>query len=283
MQILSETQHRTLAFVHACGRGGYRPTVTEVEEWLDNPQPEGALWEPLSALARGTALTIAQAFSSIMSRRTREAESDVDHLVKIGWLVVDEERVGLSELGRALLHDAELEVAEESGVSVVVLGRDDPLAYPQLIGHLAGLGAGLLVDQYLRLEQLHQLVQSTQIDRVLVSALDNMKSARSAMTTYLDSPSMLRPIEVRASGGLHDRLMAADSGEVHTVGTSLNGIGRVTTVITPLPTIAAAAMAAEAQAHWSSAETVGPTSKAAGTAEDAEDDQAAGSGVEREP
>jgi hypothetical protein len=143
-------------------------------------------------------------------------------------------------------------------VSVVVLGREDPLAYPTMIGQLASVGAGLLVDPFLRLDQVHQLVVSTQLDRLMISGRPREQAVRAALGTYLDSPSLSRPIEVLESLGLHDRVLLASGGEVYTLGTSLNGVGRTTTVFTPLPPPAAEALRAEYDRLWNEAELVGP-------------------------
>lgn len=94
----------------------------------------------------------------------KPAETMIEHLVRLTWL----EEIGaprdedpglrLTNLGRALIRDVEMDMENDEDVSVVVLGREDPLAYPTLVGQLAASGEGLLVDPYLKLPDLHTIV-----------------------------------------------------------------------------------------------------------------------------
>ncbi len=101
------------------------------------------------------------------------------------------------------------------------------------------------------------ILLSTQLTRLLVSGKHNEKEL-GALRTYLASGSLSRQIEVRSSTELHDRVLLADEGDVLTIGTSLNGVGRTTTVMTPIPTPAREALAEEYARLWEDADLVGP-------------------------
>lgn len=195
------------------------------------------------------------------------AETTIGHLVRITWLAEvatpsgGEPGLRLTELGRALLRDAETGEVSDEDVSVVVLGREDPLAYPILVGQLAAAGPGLLVDPYLKLGDLHMIVVSTQLTRLLVAGKTNNRGEVSAMQAYLGQGTLSRRVEVRSSTELHDRVLMADDGDVLTVGTSLNGVGRTTTVISPVPSPARESLRAVYEGLWSSASLVGPQPK----------------------
>jgi hypothetical protein len=143
-------------------------------------------------------------------------------------------------------------------VSVVVLESNDPLAYPLLVGQLAEAGEGLLVDPYLKLDSLHRIVVSTRLTRLLVSGKPGNRAEVAAMQTYLDSLSLPRHIEVRSSTELHDRYVLADDGDVLTLGTSLNGVGRTTTVLMPMPSEARETMRVTYERIWDNGSLVGP-------------------------
>ncbi len=178
--------------------------------------------------------------------KVADAETPVEHGVRLGWIRESDSRsLRITALGEALLQSAERADDEDTSLDVVVLGRDDALAYPMLVAHLAAAGPGLFIDPYLRIEQVHQLVQTTQLTRLIVRGHRDFGPQRAAIAVYLDSGSLARPVEVRCADGLHDRVLIADSGEVSTIGTSMNRVGRVTTVITPLPAVAAAALRSE--------------------------------------
>lgn len=197
-------------------------------------------------------------FGNTSRELVKEAETPIDHLIRLTWV---EEAKGdgglrLTEIGRALLHDHERETTDED-VSVVILEANDPMAYPKLVGQLANAGEGLLVDPYLKLEALSRIVVSTRLTRLLVSAKTG-KGELAAMEALLDNPNHDRRVEVRKSKNLHDRLLFAEDQSVFTLGTSLNGVGRTTTVLTPMPAQAAAALRDVYEQLWMEAELVGP-------------------------
>jgi len=202
------------------------------------------------------------------------AETMIEHIVRLTWLVEvpspgnGEPGLRLTELGRALLRDAETGDESKDEVSVVVLGREDPLAYSILVGQLAAAGPGLLVDPYLKLQDLHTIMVSTQLTRLLVSGKANNRGEVGAMQAYLGKGSLSRHVEVRSSTGLHDRVLVADDGDVLTVGTSLNGVGRTTTVMSPMPSPARESLLNEYERLWVDATLVGPQSD-----EDGQDDE----------
>jgi hypothetical protein len=192
----------------------------------------------------------------------KKAETVIDHLIRLTWLesvtVSGNAGLRLTELGRALLRDHEMDGVTQPDVSVVVLESHDPLAYPLLVGQLAEAGEGLLVDPYLKLDSLHRIVISTRLTRLLVSGKPGNSAEVAAMQTYLDSASLSRHIEVRASTELHDRILLTDDGTVLTLGTSLNGVGRTTTVLTPMPSTAGDVLRATYGEIWDNGSLVGP-------------------------
>jgi hypothetical protein len=191
----------------------------------------------------------------------KSAESIIDHMVRLTWLTKvtssdEEPGLRLADLGFALLHDHERETMKED-VSVVVLEAEDPLAYPKLVGQLVNAGAGMLVDPYLKLDGLAGIVDITQLTRLLVSVKTG-KPELAAMQTHLDSPRLSRRVEVRKSTKLHDRILLAEDRSVFTLGTSLNGVGSTTTVLSPMPLEAAAVLRDLYEQRWAEAELVGP-------------------------
>ncbi|SUA14147.1 Uncharacterised protein [Mycolicibacterium aichiense] len=192
----------------------------------------------------------------------KPGETFIGHLVRLTWLEEtpgsgEEPGLVLTELGRALLRDRERGATEED-VSVVVLEGQDPLAYPILVGQLANAGAGLLIDPYLKLDGLHRIVVSTQLTRLLVSGKRSNNAELSAMQTHLDSASLSRPVEVRKSTKLHDRILLTEDGAVLTLGTSLNSVGTTTTVMSPMPSPARESLRELCEQLWSEATLVGP-------------------------
>lgn len=309
VNILSDEQYRLLVFVSACNGSSYNPSAQEVMLWRQNPEPAKAeyrtvevpgaassfaalasLNQPSSSIQRmmdtimgdqlrGLQNSVAAITSQYLTQpRTRKelvkvAETVIDHLIRLTWLetVTMSGRSGLrlTELGRALLHDHGKDAVTQPDVSVVVLESNDPLAYPLLVGQLAEAGEGLLVDPYLKLDNLHRIVTSTRLTRLLVTSKRNDPEI-AAMRTYLDSPSLARHVEVRSSTELHDRYLLSDDGVVLTLGTSLNGVGRTTTVLMPIPTEALATVRETYERIWENGLLVGPQLKDAERSDESE-------------
>lgn len=217
----------------------------------------------LSSITAGFATDAARHLAMPTTRQelVKPAETVIEHVVRLTWLetatVSGRTGLRLTELGRALLRDHEQDSVAQPDVSVVVLESNDPLAYPLLVGQLAEAGEGLLVDPYLKLDSLHRIVTSTRLTRLLVTGKRN-DAEIAAMRTYLDSLSLARHVEVRSSTELHDRYLLAEDGAVLTLGTSLNGVGRTTTVLMPMPSEARETMRQTYERIWESGTLVGP-------------------------
>lgn len=163
----------------------------------------------------------------------------------------------ITDLGAALLAAAERDEPQHGDVDLIVLDRDDSLAYPKLVARLHDVGEGLLVDPYLEVSALHTLLTSTRLARVLV--LDNGRngSKLAALTTHLTSTRLPREIEVRSSAELHDRVVVSAEGEVLTIGSSINGLNKHTTALVQVPAPGAATMRDYYERLWSDATPLG--------------------------
>lgn len=267
MDIATPEQHRALAFIAACEAHGYHPTGAELEKWIEAPGRR-----PRDPFRMATTLR-----NDLERMAFGPPEAIHETLSRLGWIARDQSggnsRIGLTPLGRALLAHAETTPEPRDEVLEVVLNSNDALAYPQLIGRLAGLGEGLLVDAYLGLQQLIDCVSSTRIRRYLVSdAGGGRAQSNAAMATWLsgrqleiadngDDQDALATIELRASNELHDRLVVPDSRDIHTLGTSLNGVGRKKiTTFAPAADAAQDALRAAYADIWKRATTLYPPS-----------------------
>lgn len=183
------------------------------------------------------------------------AESFIDHLVRLEWLDQDERKsLGVTPLGRALMRSAEYDESDSEALEVEVLNSNDEMAYPSFVRRLAEMGDALLIDPYLRLEQLLVVKAYTTVSRVLISA--RIKQEERAAMAVLVSSGGDHEIELRVAGNgvLHDRMIVGRDS-VLTIGTSINTIGRQhPTVLTPLPEVAADVFREHAEGWWDEAD-----------------------------
>lgn len=259
MKIASTAQYRALAFVEACCKSGYKPEPEELELWLAMPSARPARSESL--FIKNISAGLLEFAKHFQGEVVEEAESMVESLERLRWLQKDSGRLRLTDLGRALLHDAERTEVVDTEASVVVLSSEDELAYAKLVGQLSRFDSGFLVDPYFRLPQLMTILNSTSISRILVSSrYSGSTQAHAELQIALESPSLPRKLEIRASNdrAMHDRMIAGSDGSVWTLGASLNGVGTVNTVFTPIPEAGAPVMRELAEKLWREAEIIGP-------------------------
>jgi hypothetical protein len=253
MQILTDAQSRVLSFVEACNSAGYRPTTVEVEVWMASPTRR----LPVSRLSRIVTSNLANSVAGLRPLFETEpgtGETHVAHARRLGWLV-GTQQLQVSRLGLALLQSARRQDVAAQEASVLVLDSEDPLAYAVLFGKLAAVDGDLLVDPYLRVTEMRDVIDYTDVRRVLISSRPrNTRETQTAIAVYLASLEEAE-VEVRttASRDVHDRVVISTDGSAHLLGTSLNSIGSASTHLVTLPTDAANAQALKAETWWNEA------------------------------
>lgn len=190
-------------------------------------------------------------------------ESFLANLRRLCWLSADE-RGGLSltPLSRALLRAEE--VQSEGTAEVLLLKEGDLLAYATLLGHIAECGDVMIVDPYLRSEQLLSFLSMTSASRFLIGS-SVPKGEVVAMVTLLSAAGWPTHPELRRAGRgrLHDRLIVSETS-VQTLGTSINAVGRNnTTVLMAVPTSVADYLRNTIEAVWAEAEILATSSSEA--------------------
>lgn len=179
-------------------------------------------------------------------------ETMVEYCGRLGWVASDGVQVTITPLGSALVRA--LTVAPDGEVDELVLDRDDPLALARVVGRIAALGPAMVVDPYLRVDQLLVLV-GTQVTRLLVRAGNATDLA--ALKATLGAVPVDRTIELRAvpASALHDRLVIPIEGDVWMLGSSLNGVGRHLTTLVRLHD-AAGQLRSAYEETWRSADPI---------------------------
>lgn len=115
--------------MNACKSSGYRPTRDELRVWVKNPGRRSR--DPLASAV------------DMVRQIEQSAFGPPEHLdvslTRLRWLVsTGGELLQVTPLGRALLHHAETATEPTEQSVEIFINRDDPLAYPQIIGTIAG-------------------------------------------------------------------------------------------------------------------------------------------------
>ncbi|CCH86960.1 conserved protein of unknown function [Modestobacter italicus] len=245
MDILTEDQHRALAFIKACNGQGYGPSADEVETWLREP-----------AIPPGLYNYVGLSVSAAMYGFSRGLVTD--QLLRLRWVTGYSGELFTQPLGTALLRDADAKTADVAGATTVVLDAKNPLAYAALMSELAAAGAGLLIDPYIRREQLLHVAEDTTLQRLLISDKISQKDMAGirALLGYLQPAE--RHLEVRVTGDAHDRYLKAENDDVYIIGSSMGTVAsrKSTTVLTPFPGDSREVVGRMLEARWDAGDPV---------------------------
>jgi hypothetical protein len=252
MEIASEDTHRLLFYVGAVTRRGHLLSVAEFEAYAAGPQRK-------TKLVESGGISSLRDLQKMFASRRVPTESWLDFLSRLRWISTEGDKVKLTRLGKAILDELSSPVidTETESATEVLLDPTDPHAYVKVIGVLAEIGEGMLVDPYFRYEQLETLVEHTQIRKILTSK----KTGNTALSQLQLALAVIgedeRP-EVRVADSLHDRFAIGDSGNVVAIGTSLNSVGRNHSMVVPISQMAGSAVASTYGNIWDTSTILEP-------------------------
>jgi hypothetical protein len=271
MELADERTHRCLKYVASVQRYGPRLTVAQFNAFAKRPSRRLSRRVPSDALKQLIRERMTDALSAFggESSRTVPGESMLAYLYRLAWVTVegegeeieDDDRVAVTDLGRAVLAALDEGSAEEEIPTTLVLDQGDPVAKGRLVGEIARAGECALVDPYFSVEDLLTILQDTGVSRVLTGSSDQPKLA--ALRQALGDITLNRPFEIRLSDAFHDRFVIPTDGDVLQVGTSLTGVGRRLSVMVNMGDDAAArAVRTAFEDSWSNAESLKPVPSA---------------------
>lgn len=235
MELVDDKLHRTLTYLSAAQKFGATVSLAALETFASQPVPfarQVSVFDFASAIS---------AWERSYEREIAPAEKPVPFLIRVGWIDVTDAGVRLTELGRAVLAHADRPAVADTadGPIAVTIDPEDPLAYARLFDLLSSHGTGLLVDRYLKLQGLADILHISSVNRVLTGDDDNQNrlslfgKAVGAIEASLD-------VRTVPAADLHDRFFIPDDGPVYVLGSSLNSIAKRPGVVTPVSDAAAA-------------------------------------------
>jgi hypothetical protein len=234
---LTKEGRRGLAYVRAVSERGYSLSKSEFDAYVEKPE------RVLPKLYPAISKLVDDAVSQIVGMRVSEGENVRQWLVRVRWLEEKADSVRLTSLGKAVLEAAEGEERQGEPATEVVLLPTDELAYSRVLGAIAGMGASALIDPYLDVDALRDVVNFTGVTRILVGT-DPARCA--GVGVALRALGCESKVEARSSGEFHDRFVIGDDSGVAMLGTSLNGVGKRVTVMVRLSEAVAIAAVKEA-------------------------------------
>jgi hypothetical protein len=200
LEITNRIGQRALTYVAAVASQGYDLSLAEFETYVSMPMPE--VRSPFAG--------------RVLERATdNEPEPILEWLVRLGWLARQDGKVGITQLGRAVLRSIDQAQLASDLPPDLALGPPEPLAYGPILGRLGELRDVLLVDRTLQFDQFLEVVMRTQVTRILVGADPQHEAERRRLAAALARPLGIdRPLFIGVSPELGDRMAIPPSGAV---------------------------------------------------------------------
>lgn len=186
-------------------------------------------------------------------------ETWAEYLLRLKWAAGDSSAMQITQLGRTVLSELGREqISLDSDEPLHVLVEPtDPFAYVRVFASIASRSGGLLVDPYLEIEQVLDVLKVASIRRILTgSKKQQMHPLMSMALGRLENPPELRWID---ASKLHDRFFLPDMGDILMLGSSLNSIAKRPGIVVQIKDAAAVdAVRTAYRAIWESATVIEP-------------------------
>lgn len=255
MRLADRRCHLVLNYIAAMQQQGVVLSAGDVKAYAARAErkPRGG-WRDLQA-------------SWIQNVEGRVREGPLLWLYRVRWVdlhgptdqIEDEDRVTITEIGKAALRALDESAAEQvPASSTVVLDADDPTALAKVIEQIMGMGSTALIDRYFGHDVFLAAAQRTKIERILTGPRPEKRIA--GIQQALADVAVDRRFEVRVDGDdrWHDRFIIPDSGSIWALGTSMNGVGARLSVMTEIKGPPAEAIRRDFENAWTSGRRLEP-------------------------
>ncbi|WIV44708.1 MULTISPECIES: hypothetical protein [Glutamicibacter] len=256
MEIVNPHTHRVLAYIAALNRQGVPISLKAINEFGKYPDLKSKKTGSISSFdLRDLTLSFTEV------RTTRPAEVYTQYFERLGWITyTSNDDVRLTNLGRGILKSLDSPVLDptNTGLVEVVLDPENLFAYATALNVIASVDDALLVDAFLRIQELQDISGFDNVDRILVrdSISSNDSMTLSVALGALHAAG--RAMQIRKAPGLHDRYVIPPEGNVVMLGTSLNGVGKKISTVTHLGGEPSQVLRSHYQTVWERAEPIAP-------------------------
>jgi hypothetical protein len=230
VKIIDDLSHLVLAYIAAVERRGGKLSVAALNAY--GTQPERIVFDEMHGVEAGRGLLVRAQVSSANDEPWVSDEPFDRLFARLHWIVVTEETVSLTELGKAVLQDANSPQPEAGSAIDVLIDPNNQFAYAQVMNKIGQIGECLVVDPYLNPETAVDLGQMLTVTRVLTGDRSISRLRGQFGLIMRARPDFeIRYVDQKI---LHDRYVIPRVGSVRVLGSSLNSIAQRQGVITPL-------------------------------------------------
>lgn len=223
MKIASPETHRVLKYIAAVSARGYKPTQEEVLAYARQPRP----------MEQRGLVDMFTATFQLGSMFGYSSDHALNWLEDVHWITAQDGRVILSRLGYAVLDSLEAEEMTPDGIQTVVLSSKDSVAYARVVERLAEHEGTLLVDPYVRAEDLAVVLPLSTVSRILTSKKDGEMRLAGLVALLSKMAPGVSPPTLRWTNEIHGRfIIPPEPAPIFSLGTSLSGVSSRMTVLT---------------------------------------------------
>lgn len=246
---------RAIMYIKVANDGGAYPSANALDLYAVTREPYARRRVSIAGLTDFTDLI----------GTVRDAQPVSKYMRKMDWIEDYSTGIRLTPLGRGIALGllSEENVTQDAEDEGYVLSPDDPARYELLIRALNAAGGGMLIDPYLKADQVKWLCQATTLRRIVLSSTKQGITVITAVSHVLGNLSNSLPefqLEARTSADdrLHDRILVGEDDNVWQIGASLNGLDKNVTAIMRLPDSLLPQVREFAESIWSEASPLQP-------------------------
>lgn len=253
-----------LSIIMVSNKQNYEPTISEITALFYEQAPTRHESPFIYALSSMNTLT---PHHHNPFRETEKCSQNlIEYLKNVGWITVSaNNRIHITRFGQSLIEGISEHTSNDDDNVSTIFQANDPFVYGKLLQALSGEKHELLVDPYFKFDYLY-LFSQTNIRKFIiqdkVKNKDNpeIKKIQMGLCRLQEQGQNNYIFKIAESKDMHDRFLKDSDGKVYTIGTSINSIGKRTSMMIECPESLQKDAANHIQQLWQSATQIKPES-----------------------
>ncbi|KOA47834.1 hypothetical protein BAAM0483_09175 [Bifidobacterium animalis subsp. animalis MCC 0483] len=250
-----------LSIIFVANSQHYEPTISEITALFYEKAP--TRYNPLISMFNSRVMQSTYPYG-LAGEVEQDSQKLVKYLENVGWIKVNEDnRIRITSFGKSLIRGiSEQTENEDSGFSTI-FKADDPFVYGKLFQALSDERHELLVDPYFKFNLIY-LFKDTSIRKFIIrDKVENkenkeIKAIQFGLWRLQEQGQNNYEFRIAKSKEMHDRFLKDKDGKVYTLGVSINGIGKHTSMMIECPKSLQSDASTYVQRLWESATPIKP-------------------------
>lgn len=252
-----------LSIIFVANNQNYEPTTSEITALFYEKAP--TRYNPFPSTFGSMGTSTAYLNEYILAEGAKHDNKKlIEYLENVGWIKVNEDnRIRITSFGKSLIEGISEQTENEASGFSTIFKADDPFVYGKLLQALSDERHELLVDPYFKFDYMY-LFENTSIRKFIIRDKERDKENKEIKRIQLGLWGLQKQgqnnYEFRIANGdkMHDRFLQDNDGKVYTLGISINGIGKHTSMMIECPKSLQSDASTYIQQLWDSATPIKP-------------------------